>query len=145
MFLDRAPMDRMVDARETRVFALIVGAFEGKLPAESRLASLFQVSVAEARSMIQGAWTRYQHRLRGQRRTILGEAFAKIPTPRDSGNGHALVVFESSLVVKELNQIIAEQNAKAAPIRLAPGTSSQYVVKQSAYLALESHFRRPAS
>src|SRR2546430_3587946 len=36
MFLDRAPMDRMVDARETRVFALIVGAFEGKLPAESR-------------------------------------------------------------------------------------------------------------
>jgi hypothetical protein len=53
-----------------------VGAFEGKLPAETRLASPFRVSVAEARP------------------TILDEAFPKIPTPRDSGNGHALVVCE---------------------------------------------------
>jgi len=139
MFLGRAPLERVSDIRETRVFAMMVGAFEGKLPAEAVVASVFQVSLAQARSMIQGALTRYQHRLREERAALLKTAFTSIGTDWKKDQDK-LVDFASPLVVKELNRIIATGKASAAPIRRNPSTSSQYVVKKSGYDALAAFF-----
>jgi hypothetical protein len=119
------------DMLEYRLFLLIESAFNGEIPNERTVSSLFQTTLTESRSLIRAVTSKYQYQLRtyidATIRTCLGAAGRQNP-----GDPYSVVI-NSQNIVDELNKVLADIDGNLASIAKRKGSVSTYEIAPSSY------------
>ncbi|WP_300558992.1 hypothetical protein [Limnohabitans sp. Rim8] len=119
------------DMLEYRLFLLIESAFNGQIPDERTVSSLFQTTLTESRSLIRAVISKYQYQLKtyidATIRTCLAAA------DRQNTGDHYSVVINSQNVVDELNKVLADIDGNLASVAKRKGSVSTYELAPSSY------------
>lgn len=129
MFLGNRVFHRGSDHHEYRLFLLITGPFQGRIPDEQEVSRLFQTTTSESRRLIRSVMSKYQYLLReaidGSLRTVVEAA-----TQEDQGDLFTIVIRSQNLA-DELNRQLAEIDGSLPPVKKKRGSVSSYELAPS--------------
>lgn len=141
MFVGMGLPSRADDIQQFRLFLLISEFFENKIPSESEVSAMFQMTPSRSKSLIRSVMTKYKHQLKIQIEDTLKETIFndKTPVKYPNDGNKCLIFIPSANVVEQLNGII-EQCTKADNyldgIRKYPEGARMYYTSKSSYLRL---------
>ncbi len=138
MFLGQKVLKRGSDILEYRLFLMIQHAFGGQLPDEQTVATLFQATTGESRSLIRGVVTRYRTSLKSSIDASLKAIVAAADRKNEADN--YTVVVKSRNLVDALNVILSQKDGALTSIARKKDSVSTYEIRPSSYLELCSRF-----
>lgn len=126
------------DMLEYRLFLLIESAFDGMVPDERTVSSLFQTTLTESRSLIRAVISKYQYQLR----TYIDATLQQILNAANRLNAthDYTVVINSQNTVDELNKALADLDGSLTPVTKKRGSVSTYEIAPSSYNRLCAKF-----
>lgn len=138
MFRGQKVFKRGSDLLEYRLLLLIETAFNGAIPDERTVSSLFQTTLTESRSLIRSVISKYQYQLKSHiERTLSSSLMA---ANRQNNTQDYTVVINSQNVVDELNKALADIDGSLAPVGKKRGSVSTYEISPSSYNNLCTKF-----
>lgn len=138
MFRGQRVFKRGSDMLEYRLLLLIEFAFNGVIPDERTVSSLFQTTLTESRSLIRAVISKYQYQLKSHVEQTLKKAL--IATTRQNKTQEYTVVINSQNVVDELNKTLANIDGNLSPVGKKKGCISTYEITASSYNQLCTKF-----
>ena len=139
MFRGQKVFKRGSDLLEYRLLLLIETAFNGAIPDERTVSSLFQTTLSESRALTRSVISKYQYQLRSHIENTLRSSLSA--ANRQNDTQVYTVVINSQNVVDELNKALADIDGNLAPVRKKRGSVSQYEISPSSYNHLCSKFK----
>lgn len=127
MFRGQKVFKRGSDLLEYRLFLLIETAFNGAIPDERTVSSLFQTTLTESRALIRSVISKYQYQLKSHIEQTLSSSLRA--AGRQNNTQDYTVVINSQNVVDELNKALADIDGSLAPVGK----------KRGAYLHMKYH------
>lgn len=131
MFRGQKVFKRGSDMLEYRLFLLIEHIFNGVIPDEKTVSSLFQTTLTESRSLIRAVMSKYQYQLRTYIDATL-RASLVAATRQDPTQDYSVVI-NSHNVVDELNKALADIDGSLSSITKKRGSVSTYEITPSSY------------
>jgi hypothetical protein len=141
MFIGQKVFTRGADIQEYRLFLLIKGPFENRIPDEQRVSDLFQTTTTQSRSLIRSVMSKYQYELQEAINASLKQAVEEAEREGDEWT----VTVNSENIVESLNRVIGSIDGSLPQIEKKRGTVSNYVVRRSSYLKLCERFDLPVA
>ena len=138
MFRGQKVFKRGSDLLEYRLLLLIETAFDGEIPDERTVSSLFQTTLTESRSLIRSVISKYQYQLKSHVERTLSSSL--ISANRQDNTQDYTVVINSQNVVDELNKALADIDGNLSPVSKKRGSVSTYEISPSSYNRLCSKF-----
>lgn len=138
MFRGQKVFKRGSDLLEYRLLLLIETAFNGEIPDERTVSSLFQTTLTESRSLIRSVISKYQYQLKSHIEKTLSASL--IAANRQNNTQDYTVVINSQNVVDELNKALADIDGSLAPVGKKRGSVSTYEIPPSSYNHLCTKF-----
>jgi hypothetical protein len=138
MFRGQKVFKRGSDMLEYRLFLLIETAFNGVIPDERTVSSLFQTTLTESRSLIRAVISKYQYQLRTYVERTLSASLTA--ASRQNNAQDYTVVINSHNVVDELNKALADIDGSLSPVAKKKGSVSTYEIAPSSYNRLCAKF-----
>jgi hypothetical protein len=138
MFRGQKVFRRGSDMLEYRLLLLIDKAFDGQIPDERTVSSLFQTTVTESRSLIRAVLSKYQYQLKTHIQQTL-QASLRRATQLD-GSQNFTVDINDQNVVNELNKALAVIDGGLPPVVKKRGSVSKYEIFPSSYTRLCEKF-----
>lgn len=138
MFRGLKTFKRGSDMLEYRLLLLIETAFNGVIPDERTVSSLFQTTLTESRSLIRSVISKYQYQLRGHVERTLCECLSD--ARRQNNTQHYTVVIKSHNIVDELNKALADIDGSLSSVAKKKGSVSTYEIAPSSYNQLCNKF-----
>lgn len=132
MFLGQKVFTRGADFREYRLLLLVQRAFEGRIPVEQRICDLFQITAAQARSLVRAVISKYQYDLK----EAIEATMRLILEAAETVAGHIVVTIDNESMIDALNRLVTSISGDLPPISKKHNTVSQYSVPKSTYLKL---------
>lgn len=106
MFVGMGIPTRAEDIHQLRLFLMISEFFENKIPSESEVSAMFQMTPTRSRSLIRTVITKYKHQLKIDD-TLKETIFTnKTPVKHPNDPQKCLIYIPSDNVVEQLNRII---------------------------------------
>lgn len=143
MFRGQKVFKRGSDMLEYRLLLLIETAFNGVIPEERTVSSLFQTTLTESRSLIRSVISKYQYQLRSHVERTLSASLTSATRPDTTHN--YTVVIHSLSIVDELNKALASIDGSLAPVAKKRGSVSSFEIAPSSYQQLCSKFNAQPS
>lgn len=137
MFRGQKVFKRGSDLLEYRLL-LIETTFEGVIPDERTVSSLFQTTLTESRSLIRSVISKYQYQLKSHVERTLSSSLTS--ANRQDNTQVYTVVINSQNVVDELNKALADIDGNLAPVSKKRGSVSTYEISPSSYNRLCAKF-----
>lgn len=134
MFRGQKVFKRGSDILEYRLFLLIGTAFNGIIPDERTVSSLFQTTLTESRSLIRSVISKYQYQLRSHVERTISVSLSN--ASRHDASQHYSVVINSQNTVDELNKSLANIDGSLSPVVKKKGSVSTFEIAPSSYIAL---------
>ena len=131
MFRGQKVFTRGRDMLEYRLLLLIENAFNGVIPEERIVSSLFQTSLTESRSLIRAVISKYQYQLSDYIKRTLSVSLAH--ASRLDNTQDYTVVINSPNMVDELNKALADLDGTLSPVAKKKGSVSTYEISPSSY------------
>ncbi len=134
MFRGQKVFKRGSDMLEYRLLLLIETAFDGVIPDERTVSSLFQTTLTESRSLIRAVISKYQYQLRPYiERTLSG---VLLDARRQDNTQNYSVVINSLNIIDELNKSLVDIDGSLSPVSKRRGSVSTYEIAPSSYNSL---------
>ncbi len=138
MFRGQKVFKRGSDMLEYRLLLLIETAFNGVIPDERTVSSLFQTTLTESRSLIRSVISKYQYQLRNHVvRTLSATLSAASRT--DATQNYAVVINNQNIVY-ELNKSLADIDGNLSSVAKKKGSVSTFEIAPSSYNHLCNKF-----
>lgn len=131
MFRGQKVFKRGSDMLEYRLLLLIETAFNGVIPDERTVSSLFQTTLTESRSLIRSVIAKYQYQLRTHVERTLSASL--LSANRQNNTQDYTVVINSQNVVDELNKTLADIDGSLSPVSKKKGSVSTFEIPPSSY------------
>lgn len=138
MFRGQKVFKRGSDMLEYRLLLLIESAFNGVIPDERTVSSLFQTTLTESRSLIRAVISKYQYQLRTHVERTLSASLTA--ANRQNNAQDYTVVINSQNVVDELNKALADIDGSLSPVAKKKGSVSTFEISPSSYNRLCAKF-----
>ncbi|MCU6619091.1 hypothetical protein OCO52_21590 [Achromobacter mucicolens] len=138
MFRGQRVFKRGSDMLEYRLLLLIETAFNGVIPDERKVSSLFQTTLTESRSLIRAVISKYQYQLKSHVERTLSSSL--IAASRQNNAQDYTVVINSQSIVDELNKALADIDGSLSPVVKRKGSVSTYEISPSSYNRLCAKF-----
>lgn len=138
MFRGQKVFKRGNDILEYRLLLLIETAFNGVIPDERTVSSLFQTTVTESRSLIRSVLSKYQYQLKKNVHRTLNASLSG--ATQLGGYQNFTVVINNQIVVNELNKALADIDGGLPPVVRKRGSVSTYEIFPSSYNELCEKF-----
>ena len=126
---------------EYRLLLLIETAFNGVIPDERAVSSLFQTTLAESRSLIRSVIAKYQYQLKSYVERTLSASLTSA-TRLDATQPYTAVI-NSQSVVDELNKSLADIDGNLSPVAKKRGSVSTFEFSPASYTHLCTKFNVP--
>ena len=131
MFRGQKTFKRGSDMLEFRLLLLIETAFNGVIPDERTVCSLFQTTLTESRSLIRSVISKYQYQLRSHVERTLSACLTAASRPNNTQ--HFTVVINSQNIVNELNKVLADIDGSLSSVTKKKGSVSTFEIAPSSY------------
>lgn len=138
MFRGQKVFKRGSDLLEYRLLLLIETAFNGVIPDERTVSSLFQTTLTESRSLIRSVISKYQYQLKPHVERTLSSSLTT--ANRQDNTQDYTVVINSQNVVDELNKALADIDGNLSSVSKKRGSVSTYEISPSSYNRLCAKF-----
>lgn len=139
MFRGQKVFKRGSDILEYRLFLLIESTFNGVIPDERIVSSLFQTTLSESRSLIRAVVSKYQYQLRKYIDATI-TALLIAATRKDVTHKYSVVINNQNMV-NELNKVLGVINGSLSPVAKKKGSVSTYEIEASSYNELCDRFK----
>jgi hypothetical protein len=137
MILGQKVFRRGSDIQEYRLFLMIAGVFQNRIPEEQEVCRLFQTTATESRSLIRSVMSKYQYQMKGAIERSTKQA---VQSARQAAEGEDFTVTINSLnVVEELNRTLAEIDGTLQPVVKKRGSVSTYEISPASHARLKTH------
>lgn len=126
MFLGMGLPSRANEIREFRLYHLIKRYFQGRIPDEFEVASMFQLPVSRSKNLITNVLARFRFDLEDE---IFNTLRTIIESAEDIDEGREYRVFiQSSNMVDELNRVIARSGVRYRTVTKVRNEPNQYAI-----------------
>ncbi|KAA8728135.1 hypothetical protein [Ewingella americana] len=139
MFRGQKVFKRGSDMLEYRLLLLIENTFNGEIPDERTVSSLFQTTLTESRSLIKSVISKFQYQLRPHIENTLKATLQR--ANRQNNTQDYTVVINSQNVVNELNKTLADIDGSLTAITKKKGSVSTFEIPPSSYNKLCANFK----
>jgi hypothetical protein len=138
MFVEKGMPTRADEVRQNRLYFLIRHYYEDRIPPESEVSLIFQVTNSQSRTLLRNTRSRYRTRIGSQveespRAVVEG-------AKRNSNTERWEMVIESAIILEELNQVLARKAPALKTVRLKPGSARQYEAEEDTYQLLRNEY-----
>lgn len=137
MFLGMGMPSRANEIREFRLYYLIKRFFQGRIPDELEVSSLFQLPESRSKSLILYVLTRFRYDLEGEIYDTLRTSIAEADVI-DKGREYRAFI-PSANMVEELNRIISRSNPRFRRLSKVRSEPHLYSIAPDSYNALCKH------
>jgi hypothetical protein len=138
MFRGQKVFKRGSDMLEYRLLLLIDKAFNGLIPDERTVSSLFQTTLTESRSLIRAVLSKYQYQLKPHVARTVSASLTEATRPDNAQD--FTVVINNQNVIDELNKALADIDGSLSPVVKKKGSVSTYEITPSSYNRLCDKF-----
>lgn len=138
MFRGQKVFKRGSDMLEYRLLLLIETAFNGEIPDERDVSSLFQTTSTESRSLIRAVLSKYQYQLKPHVKKTVSTSL-KAATKHENSQVFTVVINNQN-VIDELNKSLADIDGNLSPVIKRKGSISTYEISPSSYNRLCEKF-----
>lgn len=135
MLLGKGLPTRADEIKQHRLLHLIKYYFKGKIPTETQVSLMFQLTESESRSLIKNVKTRFRYQLEKEISNTLQDVVSSwgISDERE----YYEVVIESDNIHEELNRIITVRNPSLEPIKKLPSAARKFKISVDTYQLLK--------
>jgi len=142
MLLGQGLPTRADEIKQRRLFHLIKRHFRGRIPSESEVADMFQLTEAQSRALIQSVRTRFRYDLEQElletlRSTLMSATF-------DEDAEEYRVVIRSDNVLEAMRAILEEEAPQLPSITKVRGSSRNYSISVDSYEVIRAQIGMPA-
>lgn len=137
MLLGNGLPTRADEIKQHRLFHLIKQHFRGRIPNESEVSRIFQLTETESKSLIKNVRTRFRYQLECE----INNTLKKVVQECTPNSGKYEAIIQSDNVLEELNRILTQVNPVLEPIKKVRDSSRKYTMSEDTYNTLSSYFR----
>lgn len=137
MLLGKGLATRADEIKQHRLFHLVKHYFQGRIPTESEVSLMFQLTESESRALIRNVRTKFRYQLEEEVFSTL-KVIVSSAVLRDT---NYFVVIQSDNVLEELNRVISLNAPQLDPITKARGSARQYQISEDTYNLLSGYYR----
>jgi hypothetical protein len=139
MILGQRVFTRGRDILEYRLYLLIKNVFDGRLPSDQQISSLFQTTTTQSRGLLRAVMSKYQYELQDAIRGTLREV---LRTARNDPNSDDhLIIVDSENVIEGLNRQIIAIDGTLRQVTKLRNSASTYVIAADSYTELVEHLK----
>lgn len=136
MLLGNGLPTRADEIKQYRLLHLIKQHFKGRIPNESEVSSMFQLTETESKSLIKNVRARFRYQLENEINNTLKDVVEGCTL---NGNKYENII-QSDNVLEELNRIVTQVNPALEPIKKVRDSSRKYTISEDSYKALKDYF-----
>ncbi|MNW42250.1 hypothetical protein D3C74_194160 [compost metagenome] len=137
MLLGKGLPTRADEIKQHRLFHLVKHFFQGKMPTETEVSLMFQLTESESRALIRNVRTKFRYQLEDEVNATLIDI---IESAEQRADAH-IVVIQSDNVLEELNRIISLKAPHLDPITKVRGSARQYQISEDTYALLCRYYQ----
>lgn len=134
MLLGMGLPSRADEILQYRLYYLIKHYFNGKIPTEPQVSSMFQLTPQRSRSLIRAVMTRFRFDLENEVENTLRKTVSKAKW--DDQNGEFRIVIRSYNIVEQLNRIIESKAPDLDPVRKIQLQARTYRISEDSCIVL---------
>lgn len=134
-FLGQKVFTRGQDMKEYRLFLLITHLFEGQIPDENTITTLFQTTNTESKSLLKSVLAKYQYSLKVAIDNSIKLALESCIPPEDDQDYYT-VSNVSINIIEEMNKILGAMDGTLTQITRKRSTLGTYEIMRSSYSRL---------
>lgn len=124
---------RADDIRQHRLLHLIKFLYGDRLPTETQISTMFQITASQSKTLLRNAISRFKHQLEGIEHQTLVDYLSRATKVRArEDNSPYRVTIQSDNVVECLNQIIEREAPTFDPVKKVTGSSRLFEVSADA-------------
>lgn len=139
MMLGEKVFTRGSDIREYRLYLLIINYFEGNIPDESTISTLFQTTHSESKALLRSTLAKYQYLLKDAIRMSILNVLTQNTKQDDDYN--YIVKNIPVNIIDEMNRIVSEIDGSHNQIKKQRGTLQVYEIPPATYHAMMEKLR----
>ena len=139
MFKEKGLPTRADEVLQDRLFFLITFYYVNRLPNESEISSIFQLSSTQSKTLLKNTISRYRTRVTEQIRNTIYEVVRQ--GNRDEVKSQATMVIFSDNVLEQLNLIVSQYQPHFDKIARVRGSAGEYKCSLDTYNFLIEHLR----
>jgi hypothetical protein len=132
MFRDKGLPTRADEVQQERLFFLLMHYFGNRLPDETIVSSIFQLTSSQSKTLLRNTKSRYRTRLVTRLKTTL-LSIIQTATQQTPPDGVYEFICLSSSNIEELNTIISQKGPTLEPVRKVRDSASKYCCAADTY------------
>jgi len=138
MFVEEGMPTSADEVRQERLCFLIENYYRDRVPSESEVTAIFQLTKPQSRTLLSKTISRHRNKIGGQVRASAAVVIRAAKKSSDKTTWE--MVIKSEVILEELNLIVAEQGPTLKRIRLKRGSAGQYEVEEDTYNLLKNEY-----
>ncbi len=138
MFVEKGMASRADEVRQDRLFFLIRHYYQNRLPPETEVSSMFQLTSSQSRTLLRNTRSRYRTKIVDQVRKSAKDVIAGAKEIKKTGNWEMRI--ESEVILEELNLAVAKKKPTLTPVHLKKGSTAQYEADGDTYKFLKGEY-----
>lgn len=136
MLLGKGLPTRADEIKQHRLLHLVKHYFNGRIPSETEVSGMFQLTEAESKSLIKNVMTRFRYQLEEEIYNTGKEVVENCELREEKYE----VAIQSDNVLERLNWIIRNGNPELESIRKIRDAAGKYSMAKDTYQFLENYF-----
>ncbi len=129
-FLDDGNKSSVGEIRQQRLFLLVKHVFNGTIPSEVEVASIFKIPLSSAKTLIKNMKSRYQFEIEVYFKETIKDILKQINEDEIDGDEYYKFNIRSSYMLSEMNQIIELKDQNCEKIKRFNSISSFYKISK---------------
>jgi hypothetical protein len=134
MLLGKGLPTRADEIKQHRLLHLVKHYFQGVIPTETEVSSMFQLTETESRALIRNVRTRFRYQLESEILNTLQQSIVSAEFNTDVYH----VVIQSDNVLEELNRLVSTNAPQLDPISKVRGSARKYQISEDTYVLLSN-------
>ena len=127
---------RADELKQNRLYFLIKFYFQNRLPSESEISSIFQLTASSSKTLLKNTTSRFRTKLENESKNSMKAVIEKAEFNEQINRYY--VIIESGTIKDDLNMLIAQKEPTFSQITKRKDSASQYEISEDSYELLKS-------
>lgn len=131
MFKEKGLPTRADEVMQERLYFLLVYYYKDRLPFESEISAIFQLTQSQSATLLRNTISRYRIKIQGYITNTLQAVIRS--AQKNAETNQFEIVIKSRIILEELNRIISQQGPLLVQITKKKGIASLYICPEDTY------------